>query len=330
MNTAPNIPTLPTPSFAAGFTPAAEVGPPKSFLMYGKTGTRKTSMVGELVKEGFYKRALYIDLDNGSEVLSNDPAVKAAIDDGRIVLYPIDPFATNARMLIEGAILEMLGMYRTPTGSIEPNPNIPDFGFDLLIIDTVNLMHEIGLKNFQATTYSEKNPAKLDGQGAYAKIGVWDDEMLRLIHNSKRFTGAFLMHSKEVNEDTGATRVLPKLSGAFQNSISAIPSITAYLQYEKSPDSNATVLTATVGESATVDAKNRYTLPEKIFDFNLSRLFATIPNNRVAPATQATPAYAAPAAPPVAPPVAVPAYEVPIAPLTPPSTFPAAPTPVAA
>lgn len=294
MNAAPQIPALPKASFASKKTEPQSIGPCKSVLLYGDTHTFKTTMFGELVRDGFYNKALWLDLDNGSEALASDDDIKAALEDGRIELYAIDPFSPTAKAEIENYILEAAGMWRDPQGNLLPNPNIPDFGYDLLVIDTVNLMGEVAIKWFLANTYNDKG--QLDTRGAWGKFAVWMDEMIRLIHNSKRFAGGFIMHAKSDEENTGAIKIKPKMQGSFKDSIASIPSIVAYLDHQKSPETGETVLTATVGESELYESKNRYRLPPKIYGFNLSKVYETIPNNKTtaaSPATAPTPAAVA-------------------------------------
>lgn len=298
MNTVtPIVPALPRPSFhkvrKPGDAPKVVIGPPLSFLMYGDTGTQKTLSIGQAIRDGFYNRAVYLNLDKSLEIWATDPAILAAVEDERIIVEDIDQFDPNARMRIESIILELTGMWRRADGVILVNPNLPNFGVDLLAIDTVNLMHEIALKDFMATTYNAAG-TKLDGLAAYGRVAVWMDEMIRLIHNSQRLTGAFVAHAKTVEDVTGANKIKPKLSGSFKDSFATIPSIVAYLDQEKHPESGKVVLTATVGSSDLCDSKNRYSLPDKIYDFNLSRLLATLPNKRVVTApvvVEAPPAF---------------------------------------
>lgn len=275
MTPAPVIPSLPVPSFVKANAEPDEVGPPKSFLLYGDTGTQKTLALSKLFKAGFFKKILFMDIDDGAEVLAGDPLIREALKDGRIVRQPYDPFDPNTKAILEHDILEVAGMWRDPNGDLLTNPSIPDFGFDLVFIDTVNLVHEVAIKHLLRTTYNDKGTA-LDGRAAYGKVAEWDDEMIRLIHRSKRFAGGFVMHAKEVEEKSGATKIKPKLSGSFQNTISTIPSITAYLDYQKDPTSNETVLVATVGESDLYDSKNRYDLGTKIYDFDIAETYRQI------------------------------------------------------
>lgn len=336
--TAPIIPALPMPSFAGVFDDPEELGPPASWCVYGDTGTGKTEAIGRLVKAGFFSKVLIINLDKSTEVLALDPAIKAATKDGRINIITVDQFDPTAMAKIESIILEVAGMWRAPDGSILPNPNLPNYGYDLVAIDTVNLMGEVAIKWLKANTWNDKNTA-LDGLKAYGKFSVWMDEMIRVIHNSPRFVGGFVMHEKTYEEKTGASKVKPKMEGSFKDSLPSIPSLVAHLDWEKDPASGQTVLVATVGESDTYSSKNRYQLGSKIYGFDLAETYKVIytklglplPTPAQAPvaAVQPAPQYSAPMAAPavLAPPAPPMAMQ---APITPPTAYPVAPIPVAA
>lgn len=268
-------PTLPAPSFAGAFEDPEDNGPPESVLLYGNTGTRKTSAIGELVKAGFFKKVLVINIDKSTEVLSNDPEVRAALHDGRITLVGIDQFDPTARLQIEKIILEVSGAYRDINGNILFSPHAPDFGYDLIVVDTVNLVGEVGLKHLKATTHNDRGD-KLDGLKAYGKFGTWMDEMIRLIHNSDRFVGLFLSHEKTYEEKNGSNLVKPKMEGAFKDSFPSIPSMVAHLRWAKHPETGQPSLVATVGESELYSSKNRYRLPSEIYDFNLADVYRDI------------------------------------------------------
>lgn len=285
---------FPKPSFAAAFTPSVNIGPPKSFLLYGDTGTYKTTQVGELVASGRFRKALALDIDNGTETWAADPAIKACIDDGRIEVYNIDSAGDpEAFQKLDQAILEVCGVYRDHMGTIRPNPNIPDFGYDLVHLDTVNLAQTVAIKHFQSTTLNKNNQP--DTLAAWGKVGVWTDEIVRLLHNTNRFTAAMVMHPMTVEDKTGSVKVKPKLGGGMKDSISTIPSLCAYLAFEQHPETGVKSLVATVGESVTHDAKNRYRLPSKIYDFNLTALYRQIDAMTAAHAIIPVPAETAPA-----------------------------------
>jgi len=274
----PDIPALPQPLFMQLATKPAKIGAPKSVLLYGPTGTRKTSMLGELIKAGRFNKVVWIDVDNGTEVFANDPEVLAAVRDGRISVVNIDTTTMNptaAVQLIEQVVFEIAGVWRTPLGHIEVNPNVPNFGVDLIVLDTLNLIQQVAVKHFMATVMNDKGTA-LDPRAAWGKVSQWTDEIVRLMHNSTRFTGAFVAHPKEVEEKNGAVKIKPQLQGSIKDNIASIPSLVAYLDWERNAETGETELVATVGESAAYESKNRYMLPSKIHGFNLVELYKTI------------------------------------------------------
>lgn len=269
------VPTLPVPSFAGAFEDPEDNGPPASWLLYGDTGTGKTEAIGRLVKAGFFKKVLLINLDKSTEVLSLDPEIKAALYDGRITIVGVDQFNPTARLDLEKIILEVCGAYRDASGNILFSPHAPNYGYDLIAIDTLNKMGEVALKHLKATTYNDRGD-KLDGLKAYGQFSVWMDEMVRLIHNSDRFVGGFVMHEKTYEEKTGANKVKPKMEGAFKDSLPSIPSLVAHLDWEKHPDTGEPSLVATVGKSDLYSTKNRFQMGPRIYDFDLAKTYAEI------------------------------------------------------
>lgn len=266
---------FPLPSFAASFADPEETGPPLSILEYGDTGTGKTESIGRVVKAGFFKKVLIINLDKSVETLNLDPQIKAALHDGRISVLTIDEFDPSAMLRVENTILEIAGKWRAPDGSILDNPNLPDFGYDLVAIDTVNLLGEVAIKWLKANTNNDAG-TKLDGLKAYGRLSTWMNEMIRVIHNSQRFVGLFLMHEKTYEEKTGANKTKPKMEGSFKDSLPSIPSVVAHLDWEKNPDGGEVVLTATVGKSDQFSTKNRYGMGPKIYGFDLAQFYIDI------------------------------------------------------
>lgn len=282
MNATPNVTALPLPSFAKAATPAASIGFPKSLLLYGDTGTRKTTMIAELIIAGIFKRAVIIDIDNGSETLMADPLIAAAIDDGRIIVMSVDPVLDqHAFSKVDSIICEMAGA-RHPVDQagkpiytkFETIPDAPTFDIDLLSLDTLNVFQDVAVKFFQSITLTPAG--KPDTLAAWGAVGVYTDAIARLFQNTPRFTGAIAMHARTDTENTGKVSIKPKLSGGTKDSIATIPSLVAHLDFEANGDSGSTSLVATVGESEIYVTKNRYRLEPKIRDFNLVKLYSVI------------------------------------------------------
>ena len=267
---------LPVPSFAGSFDDPEETGPPKSMLFFGDTDTRKTSMIGALYKAGFFKKILVFNLDNGVEVLYNDPIVKAGIQAKHIDIKTISEFSPTARQELEAAILEVAGKWRAPDGTILDNPNVPDYGYDLVVIDTLGILSSIGLGEFKRTTYNDAGN-KLDGLGAYGRLKPCNREMVKIIHDSKRFTGLFLSHVKETDAKAGPVKLVANVDGGFTTSLPSIPSIVGYLNWTKHPESDEISLTATLRNSDFTIVKCRYhQIPDTIYDFDVATMYGDI------------------------------------------------------
>ena len=280
-------PTLPSFMFAA--TGAEDIGFPSSFLLYGNTGTRKTTMIAELVVAGIFNRAVIIDIDNGIETLMVDPAIRALIFDpvhnpnGRIIVMNVDPIMDDQAFFKVDAILcEMTGSMH-PIGAdgstqwtkFVPNPAATPVDVDLVALDTLNVFQkQVAVKFFQSITYNSKG--KLDTLAAWGEVGIYTDSLVRLFHNTNRFTGAIAMHPMTDTENTGKVSIKPDLQGGTKNSVATIPSLVAYLAFEATAPGGPAILTATVGESDIYTAKNRYRLDSKIPDFNMVRMYQLI------------------------------------------------------
>lgn len=281
--------TMPSlPSFAFAATPVESIGFPSSLICYGDTGTRKTTMIAELVVAGIFKRAVVIDVDNGIETLMVDPAIRTEIyhpetnPNGRIIVMTVNPVTDeHAFFKIDSIICEMAGVYHPTDGAGNPiytkfvaNPNAQPVDVDLLALDTLNLFQDIAVKFFMSTTFNSSG--KLDTLKAWGEVGVYTDAVVRLFQNTNRFVGAIAMHARTDTENTGKVSIKPKLSGGTKDSIATIPSLVVYLGFESLGAGQGTTLVGTVGESDVYTAKNRYRLEPKVKDFNLVRLYQII------------------------------------------------------
>lgn len=248
--------SLPIPSFASFIQPPEQVGRPKSILLYATHGCRKTSIAGSIVLTPGFKKALFIDIDNGAEVLMSNPDTRKAVMDGRLEVLQISSLDDDAFIKIGSVIDEITRI---------------DFGYDAVILDTLDVAQDVAEKVIKKRYADSKNTF-----GVYGDLGVWTDEVVRKLHECPHFMSIITCHSKEQTLESGAHRILPRLSGSSKDAIGGIPSIVAYLEYQTDPDTAETHLVARVAESDVVISKNRYNLPPFLVDPDMPSLFAMI------------------------------------------------------
>lgn len=248
--------SLPVPKFAAGIQAPAEVGRPKSILLYGTHGTRKSSISGSLALVEGFNKILFIDIDQGAEVLMSNPATRAKVQDGTIQVLPISSLDPQALVKLDAVIDEITSQ---------------DFGYDAVILDTLDVAQDVKEKALKHIHKDSKNTFAIFGE-----LGIWTDETVRKLHESPYFMGVITCHSKEQTLESGAHRILPRLSGSSKDAIGGIPSLVAYLEYQQHPETGEVHLVANVGESNVVISKNRYSLPSMIVDPDMPKLFEMI------------------------------------------------------
>ena len=252
----------PTPKWASAITSSASSSKPKSIMLYGLPGTRKTSIAGSIALAPQFKKVLMIDIDQGSEVYAQNPLL------GNIDILLIDPLEANAKAKLDGVIHDI-----TTT----------DYGYDAVILDTFDVAQDVAEKVFKAT-----NPDPKNGFWVYGELGVWSDETIRKLHSSPFFTAIITCHSAETKTKSGGVRTLPRLSGSSKEAIAGIPSIVAYLEYGTHPETGERHLLATVGESDNLVSKNRYGLPPVIVDLDMPKLYNLISERVGKPAVTET------------------------------------------
>lgn len=259
---------LPTPAWASLAIKPESVGKPKSMLFYGFPGRRKTSILASIIELAWCKKVLYIDVDNGSEVLGERYAKEIA--SGALTIIPIDSLNPNAIAQI-AAIVEDI----TTT----------NYGYDAVALDTLDVGQDAVEKALKLKYADSKNTF-----GVYGDLGVWTDEICRKLHNCPWFVALIAAHAKEQTKESGAYRVTPKLSGSSKDSIASIFSIVAYVDFVDVEGERR--LLCTVGEDEHYITKNRFGLDPYIGDVTMPKLYGMIEAGATKPAVSAVKAAA--------------------------------------
>lgn len=239
---------------------------PKSIALFGRPGTRKTSLAGELVKRPNKPSVFMLNADNGTESFVNDDETSAAVISGQLAILSIDKFDPYAFLKMDEVINDLIAR---------------PLGFEFAILDSLNVMQEIARDYFLANTFAANG--KRDTQAAWGEIGKWTDKVARGLHNAAHITPVFILHEVTNTEETGSVSVIPKLQGSMKETFASIPSIVAHVGFEaeKGEDGSPTgktELIASLGESEVYPTKNRYSrfLQSEMRDFSLLSLYGQL------------------------------------------------------
>ena len=260
MSTETTTTAFPTPPWMVALSdPGEKFGYPSSAVLYGRTGTWKSSMAASMVKRSPDTRVLFLDAEKGSTSLINDDALTQARHEGRLVVrtLPLDiPFAD-----LDGILKDIA---------------TTDYGFDFTIIDPLNEVQKLAVQHFETNTFNSSG--KIDTRAAWGEIGKWTDDIVRSLHFASHTTPIFVLHeAEETNAESGVTFIHPKLQGSMKKSLTSIVDVTAHLGWERIPDdeNDEVTLVATLGKSPDFDAKNRFSrwLDDRMTDFSLLGLY---------------------------------------------------------
>jgi len=271
--------TAPRPKWATAITTPKQDALPKSIYIHGMPGSRKTSTAASISQvEGVGDKVLLIDVDFGAEVLAQNP-----LYDG-IEILQIDPLDEGKDGSGEKVAMDAFEKINMVINDITTT----DYGYTAVILDPLSIAQDVAERHFKAAYATAANSGKQDGFKIWSELGEWTDSTVRRLHTCPYFTAIITTHSTEQKADSGAYRILPKLSGSSKESIASIPSIVMHLGFAQHPETGVRHSLATLGGSDVIQSKNRYGLPDQMVDVDMPKLYTLIRERVGKPADSTT------------------------------------------
>jgi hypothetical protein len=239
-----------------------DVEAPKSVMIYGLPGTRKTTIAATIAQVPGIKKVLFIDIDSGTEVLAR----KAEFEN--IDIIRISALASDAEAKMSTIINDLCAS---------------NLGYDAVVLDTLDVAQDVAEGAGELLYANSGKGGARDGFAVYRHVGEWTNKIVRQLHECPFFVAVITCHSTEKVLESGATRITPRLSGSSKDTIGGIPSIVAYLEFRTDPEGNRRLL-ASVGEQDDMITKNRFNLGDYVPELTMPELYRRIDAANAEPA----------------------------------------------
>lgn len=266
---APNVTPLPQPIWAQDVAPIEDFGEPGSIMIHAEPGQGKSLLALTIAKVPGFERGVLLDIDNGSEVLLNDPALRRAHAEGRITIIKIDKTKPDAFAKFHNYFEDIIA-------------NGEAYGFKYFIVDTMDVAQETGVDWFLANTWNEDG-TKLDTRAAWGKVSKWTSDRLWALQNHPTMLGITVVHTKVDEKEakkTGTSILKPKFQGGVKDNAAGIPSLVIYLTKEEREDGSINIVADMSGANGANGAigKQRYSsfLPNRIENVDMPLIYGLI------------------------------------------------------
>lgn len=263
---AANVTQLPMPIWAQDVAPIEDFGEPGSIMLHAEPGQGKSLAALTIAKVPGFERGVVLDIDNGTEVLLNDPELVRLHKEGRITIIRIDKTKPDAFAKFHNYFWDLIN-------------SGPAYGFKYLIVDTMDVAQEVGVEWYLANTWNDDG-TKLDTRDAWRKVGKWTSDCLWALQNHPDMLGISVVHTKideEQKKKTGVSKLKPKFQGASKDNAAGIPSLVAYLTKIENEDGSVNIV-ADIGGMEDAISKQRYSsfLPNRVENFSMPLIYGLI------------------------------------------------------
>lgn len=198
----------------ASFQPkkAAEVGEPRSILLFGPPKRGKTTCAASIVEVPGYERVLVIDVEGGAAAISDH--------------YPnVDVVEVRTAEDFDGLVVALV-----KGELVEPTSGEP---YQCVIIDTLDKAQERKLDWFEKQPEATTKSGAKDTLYKWGAIKAWMTRLADALHMAP-FLTIFVAHvMDDKDEKTGRVTQTVAIGGSAKQTFPATPDIVGYYDIEK-------------------------------------------------------------------------------------------------
>lgn len=233
-----NFPEL---AFSKFIKKAEALNTPKSMLIYGDPKSGKTWFAASASELEELSPVLLIDVEGGASAIARD-------------WKNVDVIAVDSHEQLE-AVLD--GLVNT------------SHKYKTVILDTLGVAMDRAEKFFEAKPENRGNRF-----GKWGDLKDWVTQTARKLHAAP-FLAIMIAHAQdEKDEQTGAVKIVPMLSGSSKNTLPAIPDIIGYMAGETVDEGTRRVLH--LESSDRLVSGNRFGLPGLLPEPSMKKIINTI------------------------------------------------------
>lgn len=256
---------------------SADLGLPGLIVLQGESTVGKTFATTQILKVPAYKsaRIWFLDFEDGSMTVANDPQFKDAVDRGQVTIVVIDPTDTVTSY---NQICALLGYKdergRPVKGALFSGALADEDKPDIIIVDSLDVLQKIIHDYLDMTTLSSDG-TKTDKLGAYGKLAPATKDVLWTLKMWQGL-GLVVSHTQEkVDPKTQLPKLTMKLDGSARDDAPSIPDIIVNVT-RRNDEAGVSHIVGELDGDESMLVKNRLFLNEAIWDFSLPRLYQII------------------------------------------------------
>lgn len=236
---------------------AADVGIPRSILLYGPPKRGKSTCAASIVDVPGYERVLVVDVEGGAAAISQwYPEVDVQ------EIHTAEEFDWYIEQLIDGKV-------------VEPESGLP---YQAVIIDTLDKAHERKLEWFDTQPEALTKGGDKNTLYKWGAIKAWTTKLADALHMAP-FLCIFVAHvMDDKDEKTGRVTQTVALGGAAKQTFPATPDIVGYydLVRDKEAKVNVRALDFTVTDKRMTGQRYADKLDGVVGDPTMEKLYRKI------------------------------------------------------